>query len=323
MMKPVFCIGDICADLTIPYGAVMRAKRGLPIPAEETDVGFFHGGSGANTASGLLRLEIPVIFCGTCGADAYGQALHDELLRLGADTSCFRFDASIPTLLIAIVIDENGERTAFATQHVKASQHQILASQIPADFPEHISWLHCSGVLLREDPAASVVLDAMKRCHDSGIPVSLDIMARIESRDDPVYLKNLQTAYSYSSVLLGSITDEIPLLSGGTDDASIQKLAKGGKIIVSHAGKKGAYVYTESETDYCPAFSVPVVDTIGAGDSYNAGFLYGLLHQMPLHEANRFANGAAACCVSRAGGRSCPDLTELKAFLAENNPEEF
>ena len=321
-MKPVFCIGDICADLTIPYGAVTRVKRGIPVPAEETDVGFFHGGSGANTASGLCKLGLPVIFCGTSGEDAYGHALHDELLRLGASMSCFRFDASVPTLLIAIVIDESGERTAFATQHTKASQHQILPSQIPSDLEKQIGWLHCSGVLLREDPAASVMLEAMKRCHEAGIPVSLDIMARIESMNDPVYLSNLSTAYSYSTVLLGSITDEIPLLSGGTDDASITRLASGGRIIAAHAGKKGAFVYTETETDFCPAFSVPVADTIGAGDSYNAGFLYGLMHQMPLHEANRFANAAAACCVRRAGGRSCPDLPELNAFLAENLPEE-
>ena len=317
-MKPVFCIGDICADLTIPYGSAIRAKHGIPVPSEETEVGFFHGGSGANTAVGLCKLGIPVKFCGTCGEDAYGHALHDELLRLGIDTSCFRFDASIPTLLIAVVIDESGERTAFATQHSHASQHQILASQIPDNLTEQIGWLHCSGVLLREEPAASVMLEAMKRCHEVGIPVSLDIMARIESLNDPVFSSNLRTASSYCTVLLGSVTDEIPLLSGGTDDISIQKLTHGGKIIAAHAGKAGAFVYTETGVDYHAAFPVNVVDTIGAGDAYNAGFLYGMLNHLSIHESNRLANAAAAYSIQRSGGRSGPDLSNLYHFLNAN-----
>ena len=143
-------------------------------------------------------------------------------------------------------------------------------------------------------------------------------MARIESLNDPVFSANLKIASSYCTVLLGSITDEIPLLSGGTDDISIQKLTHGGKIIAAHAGKAGAFVYTETGVDYHAAFPVNVVDTIGAGDAYNAGFLYGMLNHLSIHESNRLANAAAAYSIQRSGGRSGPDLSNLHHFLNAN-----
>ena len=318
-MKPVFVLGDICMDLVLPYGAAKRLKRGEPVTHAETDVVLRHGGSAANTAAALCRLGVPVVFCGTVGADAYGEAMKAELCRLGADVRPLRSDASVPTLLIAIVVDETGERTALATHRTGASQHQILSEQLPADFPDSIGWLHTSGVLLREEPAASTVLDAMRRCHDAGIPVSLDIMARVESHSDPVFMAHLMTAASYCTVLLGSVRDELPLLSGSSDPQALAALTKGGRIVAARDGANGASVYTERGVSFCPAFSVPVADTIGAGDAYNAGFLYAWTRGASAADANRTANGVAACCVMHTGGRCTPTAAELDRFLKDRS----
>jgi len=315
-MKPVFCLGDICADLVLPLGMVRRSKRGEFITREETDVVFRHGGSVANTAAGLRALGIPVQFCGTVGDDAYGYALKEELLRIGTDVSCMAIDPSVPTLLIAIVVDEFGERTAFATHRTHASQHQVQLSQIPQNLCETIGWLHCSGLLLREEPAAMTQLTVMRRCHEAGIPVSLDINARIESRGDEAFYANLMQAVSYSDVLFGSIEEELPLIAGAASEQAIRALTQGGRTIVARAGASGATVYTDSATYQCPAFSVPVVDTIGAGDVYNAGFLSALFLGKSLAQANRYGNAAAAFCVMQAGGRACPSLSELEHYLS-------
>ncbi len=316
-MKPVFCLGDICADLVLPLGMVRRSKRGEPVTREETDVVFRHGGSVANTAAGLRSLGIPVQFCGTVGDDAYGYALKEELLRVGADVSCMAIDPSVPTLLIAIIVDESGERTAFATHRTHASQHQVSLRQIPQNLCETIGWLHCSGLLLREEPATTTQLTVMRRCHEAGIPVSLDINARIESRGDEAFYANLLQAVAYSDVLFGSIEEELPLLAGDVSEQAIRALTQGGRTVVARAGASGATVYTDSVTYKCPAFPVPVVDTIGAGDAYNAGFLSALLLGKTLEEANRSGNATAAFCVMHAGGRSCPNREELERFLSD------
>ncbi len=311
-MKPIFCLGDICSDLILPYGAALRLKRGERVSQDETDACFRDGGSVANTAAGLGTLGVPVLFCGACGDDAYGHELLKNLDLLGVDTSCSRYDPDVPTLLIALILDETGERTAIATHRTHASQHQILPSQLPDDLETRIGWLHCGGMMLREEPAAGTQLAAMRRCHAAGIPVSLDISARIESQNDPVFAANLKEAASYSSVILGSLHEELPLLSGSEDPDAIRTLTRGGRIVVARDGANGAVVYTETETLPCPAFSVPVVDTVGAGDTYNAGFLAALQRGKPLAEANRIANAAAAYCVMHAGGRACPAWDEIE-----------
>lgn len=315
-MKPVFCLGDICMDLVLPLGAVKRAEHGEPITRAETDVVFRHGGSVANTAAGLLRLGIPVQFCGTVGRDAYGDALKNELASLGADVSTLRSDPESPTLLIAIVVDETGERTALATHRTCASQHRLVPEQVPSDLADRIGWLHTSGVMLREEPAASIVLDAMRRCRAAGVPVSLDIMARIESLKDPVFMQNLKEAAAMSSVLLGSVQDEIPLLAGDASPESIHALTEGGRIVVARDGANGSTVYTEAETLHCPAFPVPVVDTIGAGDAYNAGFIAAMLRGETLAAANRAGCATGSYCVTKTGGRGCPTAKDLIQFLS-------
>ena len=315
-MKPVFCLGDICMDLVLPLGAVKRAEHGEPIARAETDAVFRHGGSVANTAAGLLRLGIPVQFCGTVGRDAYGDALKSELASLGADVSTLRSDPESPTLLIAIVVDENGERTALATHRTCASQHQLVPEQIPADLEHQISWLHTSGVMLREEPAASIVLDAMRRCRAAGVPVSLDIMARIESLKDPVFMQKLTKAAAMSTVLLGSVRDEIPLLANGTSPESIRALTAGGRIVAARDGANGSTVYTETETLHCPAFPVPVVDTIGAGDAYNAGFIAAMLRGESLAAANRAGCAMGSYCVTQKGGRIAPTAKDIIPSLS-------
>ena len=314
-MKSVFCLGDICMDLVLPYGSVLRSRRGEPISRAQTDVVFRHGGSAANTAAALLKLGVPVSFCGTVGADLHGAALKSELAALGADVSALRCDPNVPQLLIAIVVDETGERTAFATQRTNASQHRILPEQVPDDLCDRIVLLHTTGVLLREEPAASVVLQTMRRCRDAGIPIALDVMARIESRSDPVFLENLRTAASYATILFGSVRDELPLLTDDDSEDALLTLAKGDRIVCARDGSRGAVVYTERGVYRCPAFSVPVADTIGAGDAYNAGFLSAYLRGASLADANREANAVAAICVTHTGGRATPTQKELQTFL--------
>lgn len=317
-LKPVFCLGDICADLILPFGAAKRAARGEAIAVSQTDVEFRHGGSVANTAAGLRSLGISVMFCGSCGDDAYGYALKNELNRIGCDVSCMRMDSNVPTLLIAIIVDEDGERTAFATHRVHASQHQVTSQQIPEDLCRRIGWLHTGGLLLREEPAASVQLEVMRSCHAAGIPISFDISARMEARGDLTYLQNLKLAAAYSDYILGSVTDELPLLAGDCSEQSIRMLCRGGKVVVARNGDKGAVIYTEGAAFPCPAYSVPVVDTIGAGDAYNAGFIYSLLAGKSFPDANKAANATAAYCVMHKGGRACPSKEALEAFLSEH-----
>ncbi len=169
---------------------------------------------------------------------------------------------------------------------------------------------------LREDPAASHQLDLMRRCHEAGIPVALDVNARLESLQDETFGRNMQAALACCDVLFGSALDELCPLSNETDpDRAAHKLLKQVPMVVVRRGERGAVVYTRQETFSSPAFSVPIRDRVGAGDVYDGAFLAALLYGCSPEEANRQACAAGAWCVSHFGGRSGPTREELMSIL--------
>ena len=314
-MLPVLCYGDVCADLLIPYGQAMLA-RSRAVDPEALTVRFSHGGSVANTAVTLARLGAPALFLGTAGQDAFGRALKEGLEREGVDASLLTLKEAAMTTMVLLVLDEKGERVPFAFPRIKASQHHITADQIPDDILSRISWMHSSGMTLREDPAATNQLSLMRRCKEAGIPVALDVNARLESLADKTFADNIHAALSLCDVLFGSAEDELcPLVNETDPDRAAKKLLESVPMVVSRQGEKGATVYTRQGIYPSPAFSVPIRDRVGAGDVYDGAFLAALLAGCEIEEANRLACAAGAWCVSHFGGRSGPTAQEQRSIL--------
>lgn len=317
-MKPVLCLGDICADLIIPYADALKAKAGDPKSYPNADVRPAEGGSAANTACAIARLGVPVMFCGTCGNDAYGMMLKRGLEREGVDTTLLRMDAGKPTQLVLLVLNEQGDRTAFACPAHLGSQHAILPEQIPDDITERISWLHVNGMMLREEPAASTQLELMRRCKAAGIPVSFDINVRVEALKSPTFFENLHAAKDAADYVLGSAIDEIPMLANEHDAVlAAKKLSEHGAAVITRSGDQGADLYRGDERLHSPAFPVAVADTVGAGDTFDGAFIAAILSGASDADALKTANAAAAICVSKPSGRGSPTRAELDAFLAK------
>ncbi len=314
-MLPVLCYGDICADLLIPYGQALAAQREAVDPDDLT-VRFSHGGSVANTAVTLARLGAPALFLGTAGQDAFGRTLKAGLEQEGVDASLLTLKEHSMTTMVLLVLDTQGERVPFAFPRVGASQHDVTADQIPDDILKRISWMHSSGMTLREDPAAKNQLSLMGRCREAGIPVALDVNARLESIEDRTFADNMRAALSCCDLLFGSAEDELCPLAGETEpDRAARKLLELVPMVVARKGERGADVYTRSGVFSSPAFSVPVRDRVGAGDVYDGAFLAALLSGFSPEEANRSACAAGAWCVSHFGGRSGPTWSELQSVL--------
>ena len=314
-MLPVLCYGDICADLLIPYGQALSAQHAAVDPDALT-VRFSHGGSVANTAVTLARLGTPALFLGTAGQDAFGRALKAGLEKEGVDASLLTLKAASMTTMVLLVLDEQGERVPFAYPRIKASQHDVTADQIPDDILHRISWMHSSGMTLREDPAAANQLTLMRRCREAGVPVALDVNARLESIEDRTFADNIQVALRCCDLLFGSAEDELCPLVGETDpDRAARILLETVPMVVARRGDKGAMVYTRSEVFSSPAFPVPIRDRVGAGDVYDGAFLSALLDGCSPQEANRRACAAGAWCVSHFGGRSGPTQADLESIL--------
>lgn len=306
-MKRVLCVGDACADLLIPYG---HARNG-----REAKVGFAPGGTVANTASGLGRLGADCAFAGVAGQDEYGEEMKNSLALDGVDVSRFRLREGLPSTMVMVVLDENQERYPFLLPRDRQAHLELRREDLPESLLEGVDYVHTSGLMLFENPAAEAVCAFLELCKRRGVRVSIDINLRVETaRRDMGYFRRAMACADY---LLGSALDELAPLTGLRDwQAAARGLVTPRRAVVARLGSGGAKVFSAQGESSCPGFAVSVQDTLGAGDCYNAGFLLGLTLGHPLSQANRMGCAAAAISVTRPGARSCPDRQTLENFLA-------
>lgn len=146
-MKKILCFGDICPDLLIPYGAAHIAGS----RPSDTRVRFSHGGSAANTASGLGRLGIPVLFAGSAGEDGFGRALRRGLEEDGVDTRCLKLYPELMTMEVLIVVDAQGERTPFAFPQTGPASTTFCRNRCRKPF-----WKKRAGFMLPASPCGRI-----------------------------------------------------------------------------------------------------------------------------------------------------------------------
>jgi 5-dehydro-2-deoxygluconokinase len=129
----------------------------------------------------------------------------------------------------------------------------------------------------------------------------------------------VRLALPFVDVLIGNQL-ELRLVTGEDDlDAATAKLqAQGVPVLVSKLGELGTRVITGGESVYLPPYSVEVCTTIGAGDGFASGFLYGMLKGLPLVECLHYGNAAAAIVVSRLScSEAMPVLAEVEEMIRQ------
>ena len=180
------------------------------------------------------------------------------------------------------------------------------------------------------------MLYAMKLARKAGIMVSLDLNLRMEllGLDDSTR-RTFEQAINHADVVFGTAEEEIiPITGKESAAAGAQYLCGGKHIVIARRGSKGVLVVTPKETFQVPALQTKVVDSIGAGDAFNGGFITACLAKFDVREAARwgnavalaegrtlveairFANAAAALSVTKLGAQpSAPKRDEIERML--------
>jgi 5-dehydro-2-deoxygluconokinase len=131
----------------------------------------------------------------------------------------------------------------------------------------------------------------------------------------------VRLALPFVDVLIGNDL-ELKLVAGvGGLDQAVAKLRKARvPMLVSKLGDKGTRVWVGDEPVFLAPYSVPVVSTIGAGDGFASGFLFGLLRGLPVIECLHYGNAAAAVVVSRLScSEAMPTLAEVEQIIREQS----
>lgn len=300
-------------DLVIPLRAVDGDNTQ---PRSETPQ-LHGGGTGGNSAAALARLGVPVGFIGAVGDDAYGRWSADDLLKEGVDTRYLQFVDQAFTSIVLAVIRPDGERELFVWPDSGGAHTRLSPEMISPKMFISADWLHTTGLCLGEEPVRSAMLKAMQLAKKAGVGVSLDLNLRLESWGlNETRRKVFDQAISLSDVVFGSGSDEIlPYTGLDSIQEGAEMLSAGGRTVIARLGPEGALTITPDEVFYCPAFEVDVVDTLGAGDAFNGGFICAQLEGHNLRDSVRWGNGAAALKIGQKGARGLPARKELIRFL--------
>nr|MBO2471493.1 hypothetical protein [Bacillota bacterium] len=290
VQHPVVVIGDVMVDIAIkPHGPVRFASD------TDSSIRLGLGGAGANIAVHLARLGIPVRFIGCVGDDGLAQFVRTALKEPGLDAALETIPG-VPTGAIAIFVDETGQRTMFPQ---RGANLHLTPERLLRRWPEHLSALFVSGYALFAEPTRSAARLAMERARAAGVPVAVDpaSYANILDVGADQFLEWCRPA----TILLPNRDEAAVLAQSDSPEKALERLARLFPLVVVKLDRDGARARRGSETVHAPALHVPVVDTTGAGDAFNAGFLAAYLSGAPLAEALAAGNARAAHVVQHVG----------------------
>ena len=282
--------------------ALMLAEPGVPLRRAHT---FRRQVAGAesNVAIGLARLGHRVGWFGRVGADAFGDAVLGALRAEGVDVSRAVVDPEAPTGLLAR--DCSAARPTEVAYYRRGSAgSRLRPSDVDAGYLGTARWLHVTGITpVLSDDAAAATRAAVEAARAAGVRVCLDPNIRRRLADP-----------ARAAALLRPLIGYADLVVAGEDEADLLGDLGPGLVVIKRGGRGARTGAGDIEV---PAFRVPAVDTVGAGDAFAAGLLSALLRDRPLAVALREASAVAALCVAAPGDTDgLPTAAERDAYLA-------
>jgi sugar/nucleoside kinase (ribokinase family) len=303
-MSAVLFLGDFNVDL------IMDGLEAAPAPDRETGCASFTMVMGASTciaATAFSRLGGFATVCSLSGDDEFGAFMRSRLAEAGVLTDLVGRHAAVGTGVTVNLVRE-GRRTQVT---YPGAMGLFAAGDVPPVFTRELAHVHVSGVyqLAGLRPGLS---DLLGRAAAAGATTSLDCQW------DPAEKWAGIDQWLPRVDWLFVNEEEARSMTGAADaSAALTALAARTRCPVVKAGAEGAWVMVDGVPVRVTARQVTVVDSIGAGDTFDASFLFALLDKgMSLQDAARFANAAAArSCTFRGGTEAASTFQDVLTFM--------
>ena len=295
----ILCCGEALIDM-LPRTTKADEAAFTPTP----------GGAVFNTAIALGRLGIEAGFYSGISSDFFGEMLRDSLNESHVDSQ-YATISDRPTTLAFVRFVDGQARYAFYDENTAG--RMLETTDLP-ELPDHIQTLFFGGISLVSEPCGSAYEALMLRESHRITMMDPNIRPGFVT-NEPAYRARLDRMMAQADILKLSDDDLRWLYGDGDLTKQAQDLiAKGAKLVLITEGAKGATAYTAQHRVFVPATAAQVVDTVGAGDTFNAGVLaslstQGLLDQHALQRISEpaltaaltYGIRAAAITVARAG----------------------
>jgi sugar/nucleoside kinase (ribokinase family) len=257
-----------------------------------------------NTVIGLRRLGVNVGWCGVIGDDFFSRFALEQAEREGLDTRLLVRDGNaVKRVTVALSAPEDRAFISYVDSSPTKTDLAYLALE-RATF----SHLHFTGLVTEERTA-----DFIDACHAQGILVSMDCQHR------DVTLAEVAHVLSKLDLFMPNASEALRLTCTDTLSNAIDRLAKVVPLVVIKNGAGGAIARHEG-TDYAArALTLTPVDTTGAGDVFNAGFLAAHLRGYDVPTCLQWGNFCGGMSTQAVGGAtSAPTLDALQAWLSRS-----
>jgi sugar/nucleoside kinase (ribokinase family) len=277
-------------------------------------------GTESNFTIGLHRMGISAGWISKLGQDEFGQYIYNFLRGEGVDVSHVRFTSNAQTGIYFVQRDYPipGESVVFYYRNGSAAS-QLTPRDLPLAYIQSASIFHTTGITLAlSDSCQSTVSTAIEHAKSSGVKISFDTNIR-RKLWNPDKARTVILPYLEScDIIFTDINDtQILFQEDRPSYAAAKLLTMGAQIVVIKMGAQGAYAATsKGETAMKKAYTVPVIDVIGAGDAFDAAFIAGYLQEQDLLHCLEIANVAGALCVTVRGDvEAIPTLDDVQRFL--------
>ena len=269
------------------------------------------GSSSVITACGAARLGLSVAFIGLVGNDQFGRFMLDAMQARDIDVSACVVDQTIATGM-SVILSDPGDRAILT---FPGTMPHLRLEQVDESLLQQTRHLHVGSYFLLE--ALRPELPGLfARAREAGASVSLD------SNWDPAGIWDITPVLPYIDLFFPNKSEVLFTSRAADFEQGVAVLASQIPIIGVKLGADGGMACRGTESVFAPPLAVNVVDTTGAGDSFNAGFLYGYLNAYPLAEALELACACGSLSTRAAGGTSAqPTLAEAAAALQPANQD--
>ena len=300
-------VGETNLDLIL-YGL----PEYMPVERELLGDGFDMtlGGSSSILAHNLALLGTRVGFVSEVGKDAFGEVAKTYLDESGVDLACFRCKPGATTGVTIVL--PHGKRRHILTY--PGAMSELTVDDLDLSYLTSARHFHLSSLFLQTGLHAGLpqLFDELKA---AGLTLSLD------TNDDPsgIWRGVLDLLMDKVDILLPNEDELLRIAGAATLEEALTTLAPRVPMIVVKCGGRGALVQRGNERQWIRPLSVQPVDTIGAGDSFNAGFLSAWLAGKDPISAAAMGNITGALSTLRPGGIAAHRDSSLRAqFLRAN-----
>jgi ribokinase len=300
----IVVVGSINLDIA-SYGETLP-RPGETVHSARYAIGL--GGKGSNQAAAAARLGNAATMIGRVGADAFGDQALAGLKDFGVDTECVLRDTASATGIAIIGVDARGENAISVIAGANMALDETDLTRGAA------ALARCKVLLTQREIPGAITLAACRRARAAGAiaihdPAPANGLPDAELREFDFLTPNEGECEKLTGIRPASPTEAAR--------AADLLLARGAPTVVIKMGANGVYAKGAGGEAFVPPFAVRSVDSVGAGDCFNAGLADALARGTALPEALRFAAACGALSTTRYGAAAAaPARVEVEALLA-------